>query len=295
MDGRRATTWVVATLAVLAVLAITIWRFSDPDRGPVPPPPPVDMARVVLDVGAATRLLAQEGNASIQEIGGAPEVLAEPGPSLSEARRATDAAVAAAASALQVEVPVELLDELRAEVDRSIGQQDGGRPDLVAAAQSVVVGYGDVAERLLDEAERTVGGVEPARVRRGLELMVAADRLHVGSESLVSQLLLASLSGGAVAGSEPLTQLTATWEELDRLVQEVRAEEAAPYAEVVAAELPTELHTGLGELVTGAAAGTAPDPQALLALLPRPGAPSYPSLGLALTEALTEAIGHETG
>lgn len=290
MRGGRGTRRWAALVALLVATAAC--SGGDLDGRPEPiQGGPRELAFGLTEVGLAVLAVTMESGASLRDLGGFGgfgDAGLDGDSDLDGYRADTDEAVADAADELGVRPPSEALAGLRAEIDRYVGEWDMATPGYTAAMQPVIGGFERIADGLLDDAERVVGEVEHPRVRRGLELEVAADRLVVRFDTLVAQLLL-----NPDTGEEPehLARLTAAWERLDGLAEELRAEGAEPYAAVVAAEFPEELHEVIRTVMEEAAAtGSLPDLSAFSSVLPGRGDRSYHSLGSALHEAVLGQI-----
>lgn len=284
MPGGRGTRRGAALVALLVVTAACSGGDLD-GRPRLAESPERELARGMSDVGTAVLLLGIEGNMSVSELAGVGITGLDGGSDLSSYRADTDEAVAGAAEALGVEPPEEALAGLRAEIDGSIGEWDSRRPGFIAAMQPVIDGYERTADGLLEDAERAIEAVEHPRVRRGLELMVTVDRIELRYNTLLPQLFLFQPTAEELPGLRE--QLAATWAEIDGLATEVRDEGAEPYAGVVAAEFPDELHEALGAAIDGmAASGTLPDTSALGTLLPGRDGDTYQTLGFAISDAV---------
>jgi hypothetical protein len=287
MQGGRGTRrW--AALVVLVVATAACSGIDSDGRPRLAESPERDLARGMFDVGTAVMYLGQESGTSLLELGGLGLDGLDGRSDLLSLRADTDEAVAEAAEVLGVEPPEEALAGLRAEIDRYIGQWDTRQPGFIAAMQPVIDGFERMADGLLDDAERAIEAVEHPRVRRGLELLVTVDRVDLRFDTLLSQLMLFQPTAEELP--EHSAQVAAAWAEMDSLATEVRAEGAEPYAGVVAAEFPDELHEALRVAVDGmVATGTPPDTSALMSQLSDDD-DTYQTLGFAIGDAVRDQV-----
>lgn len=290
MHGGRRSRRRVTALAVLVAATAAACGGSDLDGRPrLAESPERELARGMLDVGTAVMFLGHESNTSLTELGGLGIEGLDGRSDLASYRADTDEAVADAAEALGVEPPVEALAGLRAEIDRYIGEWDSDRPGFTAAMQPVIDGFERMGDGLLDDAERAIEAVEHPRIRRGLELMVTVDRIQLRFSMLLPRLLLFDPTGEELP--DHLAQMAATWAEIDGLAAEVRDDGAEPYADVVAAEFPDEVHEAVRAAMDGmAATGTLPDATALMALFGDRGVDTYQTLGFAISDAVRDQL-----
>ena len=249
----------------------------------------LDTMPLVQRLGVALSDESGSSTVGITGLGGVVDL-----PVLADARAATDEAVAGldadVVGAAVTELPEELAS-LRGDVDRDLA--DGSSISDAPAAESTYAAYEAMIGSVWEDYEAAVyAAVDDPELRHGAELSFAAERMERLAGSLVRLLVLGTMDAG-LNRPDAVREISATWTELDDLAADLRSESAQPYADVIDAQFPADLHAELGTLTETALRSGTVDLGATISL--SRDAPGYVGLQWALTEALDSAAQEQLG